>query len=125
MPPDHFLPGFPAELRKAAATYSNWLQQALVEPTKPRTEDHPICGFDSPKRFDDLVTQFVGKIANGDKNMADIPEDWEHAEDDEPILDFDLDEYDQFFLDNLELGEGLPKEDGMKSQDQPECYINL
>ena len=26
--PDHFLCGFPVELRKAAATYSNWLQQA-------------------------------------------------------------------------------------------------
>ena len=96
-----------------------------MEPTKPRTEDHPICGFDSPKRFDDLVTQFVGKIANGDENMADILEDWEHAEDDEPILDLDLDEYDQFLFDNLDLEEELPKEEGTDSKEQPKCYMNL
>ena len=33
-------------------------------------------------------------IANGDEDMADTPKDWEHVEDDVPILDFDLDEYD-------------------------------
>jgi hypothetical protein len=64
-------------------------------------------------------------IINNDEDMADTPEDWEHVEDDKPILDFNLDEYDQFLLDNLELGEGLPKEEGTKSQEQPECYMNL
>ena len=58
-------------------------------------------------------------IANGDEDMADMPEDWEHVEDDEPILDFDVDEYDQFLLDNLELGEELPEEEGTMSQEQP------
>ena len=58
-------------------------------------------------------------IANNDEDMADTPEDWEHAEDDEPILDFDLDKYDQFLLDNLELGEELPEEEGTMSQEQP------
>jgi len=33
-------------------------------------------------------------ITNGDENMINTPEDWEHAKDDEPILDLDLDEYD-------------------------------
>jgi hypothetical protein len=46
-------------------------------------------------------------IANVDQDLADTLEDWEHAEDDEPILDLDLNEYDQFLLDNLELEEGL------------------
>jgi hypothetical protein len=64
-------------------------------------------------------------ITNGDEDMADTLEDWEHAEDDECILDFDLDEYVQFHLDNPELGKGLPKEEGTKSKEQPECYMNL
>jgi hypothetical protein len=33
-------------------------------------------------------------ITNDDQDMADMPEDWEHAEDDEPILDLNLDKYD-------------------------------
>jgi hypothetical protein len=107
LPPDYFLPGFSPGLRKAVATYSSWLQQALVEPSKPHIEDHSIYGSHSPKRFDHLVTQFVGMIANVDQDLADTLEDWEHAEDDEPILDLDLNEYDQFLLDNLELEEGL------------------
>jgi hypothetical protein len=64
-------------------------------------------------------------ITNGDKDMADTPEDWEHARDNEPIKDFNLDKYDQFLLDNPELGEELPEEEGTKSQEQPECYMNL
>ena len=107
------------------ATYSCWLQQALAEPTKPRTEDHSIYGSHSPECFDHLASQYVVMIANGDKDMADTLEDWEHAEDDEPILDLDLDEYDQFLLDNLELGEGLHEEGGTKSKEQHECYMNL
>ena len=73
-------------------TYSSWLQQALAEPAKPHTEDHPICDSHSPECFDNLVTLFVGMIANGDEDMADTPEDWEHAEGEEPILNFDLDD---------------------------------
>ena len=53
-------------------------------------------------------------VANDNEDMADIPKDWEHVEDDEPILDFDLDEYDQFLLDNLDLEEELPKEERAK-----------
>jgi hypothetical protein len=124
LPPDHFLSGFLAGLRKAAATYSNWLQQALAEPTKPHTEDHPICSSQSPERFDNLDTQYIGMIANSDKDMANIPKDWEHVEDDDPILDFDPDEYDQFLLDNPDLEE-LPEGEGTKSKEQPECYMNL
>jgi hypothetical protein len=54
------------------ATYSNWLQQALVEPAKPHTEVHPIS---SPECFDNLVTQFIRLITNGDKDMVDTLED--------------------------------------------------
>ena len=57
--------------------------------------------------------------------MADISKDWEHVEDDEPILDLDIDEYDQFLLDNPDLEEELPKEEGTESKEQPECYMNL
>jgi hypothetical protein len=57
--------------------------------------------------------------------MADTPKDWEHAEDDEPTLYLDLDEYDHFLLDNPELGEELPEEEGTESKEQPECYMNL
>ena len=64
-------------------------------------------------------------IINSDQDMADMPEDWEHAKDNEPILDLDLDEYVQFLLDNLELEERLPEKGGMKSKEQPECYMNL
>jgi hypothetical protein len=64
-------------------------------------------------------------IANGDQDMADMLENWEHAEDDEPILDLNLNEYDQFLLDNPELEEGLPEEEGTKSKEQLECYMNL
>ena len=64
-------------------------------------------------------------IANNDEDMADTPEDWEHAEDDEPILDFDLDKYDQFLLDNTDLEEELPKEEGTESKEQPVCCMNL
>jgi hypothetical protein len=106
-------------------TYSSWLQQALAEPSKSHIEDHSIYGSHSPERFNHLVTQFIGMITNDDQDMADMPEDWEHAEDDEPILDLDLDKYDQFLLDNLELEEGLLEEEGMKSKEQPECYMNL
>ena len=81
--------------------------------------------FSLPEHFDHLVTQFVGLIANGDQDMADTQEDWEHAEDDEPILDFILDEYDQFLLDNPDLEEKLPEEEGTKFEEQPECYMNL
>jgi hypothetical protein len=63
-------------------------------------------------------------IVNGDEDMANTLEDWGHAEDDEPILDLDLDEYDQFLLDNPNLEE-LPEEEGTKSKDQPKCYMNL
>ena len=58
-------------------------------------------------------------IANGDEDMADTPKDWEHVEDDEPILDLDLDEYDQFLLDNPDLEEELPKEEGTEFKEQP------
>jgi hypothetical protein len=109
LPPDHFLSGFLARLRKVVATYSNWLQQALVEPAKPRIEDHPICGSHSPECFNNLVTQFIRMVANGDEDMANMPKDWEPAEDDKHILNLDLDEYDQFLLDNPELGEELPE----------------
>jgi hypothetical protein len=54
-----------------------------------------------------------------------MPKDWEHAEDDEPTLDLNLDEYAQFLLGNPELGEELPKEEGTDSKEQPECYMNL
>jgi hypothetical protein len=64
-------------------------------------------------------------IANGDEDMANTLEDWGHSEDDEPILDLDLDGYDQFLLDNPHLEEELPEEEGTKSKDQPECYMNL
>ena len=64
-------------------------------------------------------------IANNDEDIADIPEDWEHPEDDEPILDFDLEKYDQFLLDNLDLEEEVPKEEGTEFKEQPECYMNL
>ena len=37
-------------------------------------------------------------ITNNDEDMANTTEDWEHPEDDGPILDLDLDEYDQFLL---------------------------
>jgi hypothetical protein len=63
-------------------------------------------------------------IANNNEDMADIPEDWEHAEDDGPILDLNRIEYDQFLLNNQDLEE-LPKEKGTKSKEQPECYMNL
>jgi hypothetical protein len=56
LPPDHFLPGFSAKLRKAAATYSNWLQQALEEPAKPHIDDHPVYSSHSPECFDNFVT---------------------------------------------------------------------
>jgi hypothetical protein len=88
-------------------------------------KDHPICSSHSPDSFDNLVTHFVGMITNGNKDMADMPEDWEHAEDDDPTLDLDLDEYAQFLLDNPELGEELPKEEDTESKEQPECYMNL
>lgn len=39
-------------------------------------------------------------ITNGDENMADVLEDWEHAEDEGPDFNFDLKEYDQFLLKN-------------------------
>ena len=35
-------------------------------------------------------------VANGDEDMANIPEDWEHAEDGGLIFNFDQDKYDQF-----------------------------
>ena len=46
------------------------------------------------------------------EDMADIPEDWEHAEDEGPILDFDQAEYNEFLLKNPDLDEELPKEEG-------------
>ena len=110
---------------KVAVTYSSWLQQASAKPTKPHIKDHFVYGSHSPECLDHLATQFIGMIANGDEDMADIPEDWEHAEDYEPILDFDLDEYDQFLLDNPKLGEELPKEEGTLSNEQSEYYMNL
>jgi hypothetical protein len=33
-------------------------------------------------------------VANVDEDMADTPKDWEPAEDNKPILNLDLDEYD-------------------------------
>jgi hypothetical protein len=57
--------------------------------------------------------------------MADTPEDWEHAEDDEPILDLDLDQYNQFLLDNPKLGEDPLEEEAPESKEQPKCYMNL
>jgi hypothetical protein len=72
LPPDHFLPGFQARTRKAAVTYSHWLQQALAEPVDPCTKGYYIDGSYSPN---DLTTRFVEMIADGDDNMADIPED--------------------------------------------------
>jgi hypothetical protein len=96
-----------------------------VEPAKPHTKDHPICSSHSPDRFDNLVTQFIEMITNNNNDMADMPKDWEHAEDDEPTLDLDLDKYAQFLLGNPELGLELPKEEGTDSKEQPECYMNL
>jgi hypothetical protein len=48
-------------------------------------------------------------VANGNEDMANTPKDWEPAEDNKPILNLDLDEYDQFLFDNPELGEELPE----------------
>jgi len=79
---------------QVAATNFSWLQQAPTKPTKPQIEDHTVCGSYPPKCFNNLVTQFIGMIANGDEDMADVLEDWEHVVDNEPILDFNLDEYD-------------------------------
>ena len=56
-----------------------------MEPIKPHTKDHSVCGSHSLERLDHLATQFVEVIANSDPDMTDTPEDWEHAEDDEPI----------------------------------------
>ena len=64
-------------------------------------------------------------IANGNENMADLPKDWEQAEDEGPELDIDLEEYNQFLLENPNLEEELPKEKGTKSIEQPDCYMNL
>jgi hypothetical protein len=111
--PNHLRPGFSAGLRKAVATYSSWLQQALAEPAKPLIEDHSICGSHSPECLDHLTTQFIRMTINDDQDMTNTLEDWEHAEDDEPILDLNLVEYDKFLLDNLELEGELPKEEGI------------
>ena len=84
-----------------------------------------LAGPNSPERFNNLVTQFVGMVANGDKDMADILEDLEHAGDEGPILDFDQGGYDQFILKNPDLYEELPKEEGVEPMEQPECYMNI
>ena len=55
-PPYHVLPGFLTGLRNTAVTHSSWLQQALAEPAKPCTEEHPIYGSNSPDCLNDLVT---------------------------------------------------------------------
>lgn len=39
-------------------------------------------------------------ITDGDDNMADVSKDCDQPEDDEPILDFELDEYDRLLLEN-------------------------
>ena len=96
-----------------------------MEPTKPHTEEHPISGSYSLERFNNLVTQFIGMVANEDEDMADIPEDWEHAGDKGPILDFDQGGYDQFILENPDLYEELPKEEDAEPMEQLECYMNI
>ena len=47
-------------------------------------------------------------VANGDEDMADIPEDWEHTEDEGLVFNFDQDEYDQFLRENPKLVEEPP-----------------
>ena len=106
-------------------TYSTWLRQALAELTKTRTEECRVYGSNSPEYFGDPVTQFIGMVANSDEDMDDISEDWEHAEDEEPIIDFDLDDYDQYHLKNPDLEEELPKEEGTEPIEQPKCYMNI
>jgi hypothetical protein len=64
-------------------------------------------------------------VTNGDEDMAHIPEDWEHAEDEGLVFNFDQDEYDQFLLENPELEEEPPKEERAKPMEQPECYMNI
>ena len=50
-PPNHFLLGFPTRLRNTMVIYLSWLQQALAKLIEPRTEELPICGYNSPDRF--------------------------------------------------------------------------
>jgi hypothetical protein len=64
-------------------------------------------------------------ITNGDDNMADVSKDCDQPEDDEPILDFELDEYDRLLLENPNFEEELLAEEGPESQEQPEYYMNI
>jgi hypothetical protein len=50
-------------------------------------------------------------VANGDKDMAEILEGWEHTEDEGLVFDFNQDEYDQFLLEKPKLEEEPPKEE--------------
>jgi hypothetical protein len=64
-------------------------------------------------------------ITHGDKEMIEVPEEWENVDDAEPILDFDKIKYQQFLLDNLDLEEEQPEEENAEPSEQPECSMNV
>ena len=64
-------------------------------------------------------------VANGDEEMAEILEDWEHTDGEESILGLNEIDYDQFLLDNPNIEEEQPKEENAELSEQPEFYMNI
>jgi hypothetical protein len=64
-------------------------------------------------------------VTHGDKEMAKVTEDWENIDGEQPIIDLDEFDYDQFLLENPDIEEEEPDEENTESSKQLECYMNM
>lgn len=60
---------------------------------------------------------------SSDEEMTKGPKDWEDEDSEQPIIDLDDIDYDQFLLKFLDLEEVKPKEAEDESSKQLECYM--
>jgi hypothetical protein len=117
-------------LRRAAATYTSWLQQALAEPANPHTDEPLVRHTGSSDRIYDLVIM----VDTPDQEMTEAPEELED-QDDEPLVGQELLDYEQWLLDmegedlldeEIEKEpEGEPVEDAPEASEPPECYMSV
>jgi len=98
-----------------------------VEPIEPRTEENHAYNLDSPGHLRDLTTWFVGMITHGDEEMTEAPEEWVDIDPngEQPIVDLDDFDYDQFLLNYQGSNEEKGKEEDVEPSKQRECYMSV
>ena len=63
-------------------------------------------------------------VTHSDEEMTEVLKDWKDKDGEQPIIDLDDIDYNQFLVEFLDLEEEKPKEVDDESSKQLECYMN-